>query len=153
MQVCDSILETRPRLENIYFASAGVPGLATALRLRQSGHRVTVVDKGIGPSEVVCPIIFRLHSPFTIVLPQRKGGAHLPPNATKLLIEWGLGRQLKRHGLPIRASIFLSGVYLPLLLRHQGITKIPHSQRMMDMRSVASNGGKMCFKNQAPIIS
>jgi hypothetical protein len=32
--------------------SAGVTGLATALRLRQSGHRVTVVDKGIGPSEV-----------------------------------------------------------------------------------------------------
>jgi choline dehydrogenase-like flavoprotein len=31
---------------------AGVTGLATALRLRQSGHRVTVVDKGIGPSEV-----------------------------------------------------------------------------------------------------
>lgn len=34
------------------FGSAGVTGLATALRLRQSGHRVTVVDKGVGPSEV-----------------------------------------------------------------------------------------------------
>lgn len=32
--------------------STGVTGLATALKLRQSGHRVTVIDKGIGPSEV-----------------------------------------------------------------------------------------------------
>ncbi|KAG8220927.1 hypothetical protein J3R82DRAFT_2431 [Butyriboletus roseoflavus] len=69
--------------------SAGVTGLATALRLRQSGHRVTVVDKGLGPSE-------------------RKGGTHLPPNLTKLLIEWGFGKQLRRYGLSIRASRFLS---------------------------------------------
>ncbi|KAH0836647.1 hypothetical protein J3R83DRAFT_8366 [Lanmaoa asiatica] len=68
---------------------AGVTGLATALRLRQSGHRVTVVDKGTGPSE-------------------RKGGAHLPPNLTKLLIEWGLGKQLRRYGLSVRAGTFLS---------------------------------------------
>ncbi|KAG9312971.1 hypothetical protein JVU11DRAFT_6407 [Chiua virens] len=68
---------------------AGVTGLATALRLRQSGHRVTVVDKGTGPS-------------------QRKGGAHLPPNATKLLMEWGLEKQLRKYGLSIRASTFLS---------------------------------------------
>ncbi|KAG6381604.1 hypothetical protein JVT61DRAFT_202 [Boletus reticuloceps] len=68
---------------------AGVTGLATALRLRQSGHRVTVIDKGVGPSE-------------------RKGGAHLPPNPTKLLMEWGFGKQLKRYGLPVRASRFLS---------------------------------------------
>lgn len=32
--------------------SPGITGLATALRLRQSGHRVTVVDKGTGPREV-----------------------------------------------------------------------------------------------------
>ncbi|KAI9464190.1 hypothetical protein HD554DRAFT_2175245 [Boletus coccyginus] len=68
---------------------AGVTGLATALRLRQSGHRVTVVDKGIGPSE-------------------RKGGAHLPPNPTKLLIEWGFGKQLQRYALPVRATTFIS---------------------------------------------
>ncbi|KAF8845147.1 FAD/NAD(P)-binding domain-containing protein [Paxillus ammoniavirescens] len=67
---------------------AGVTGLATAFRLRQAGHGVTVIDKGTGPSQT--------------------GGAHLPPNLTKVLVEWGFGDQLKRYGLPIRASKFLS---------------------------------------------
>ncbi|KIJ65700.1 hypothetical protein HYDPIDRAFT_87975 [Hydnomerulius pinastri MD-312] len=67
---------------------AGVIGLATALRLRQAGHRVTLIEKGTGPD-------------------QRKGGAHLPPNLTKVLVEWGLGDQLRKYGLPIRASKFI----------------------------------------------
>ncbi|KAF9245246.1 FAD/NAD(P)-binding domain-containing protein [Melanogaster broomeanus] len=68
---------------------AGLTGLATALRLRQAGHRITVIDKSTGPA-------------------QRTGGAHLPPNLTKILDEWGLGDQLRRYGHPIRASKFVS---------------------------------------------
>ncbi|KAF9221336.1 FAD/NAD(P)-binding domain-containing protein [Gyrodon lividus] len=74
---------------DIIIIGAGATGLATAFRLRQAGHGVTIIDKGTGPS-------------------QRKGGAHLPPNLTKVLVEWGFGDQLKRYGLPIRAGKFIS---------------------------------------------
>lgn len=95
------------------FGCAGITGLATALRLRQSGHRVTVVDKGVGPNEVcVFHHLFDCIPRLTIALdPQRKGGAHLPPNPTKLLMEWGFGKQLKRYALPVRAGTFLSGEF------------------------------------------
>ncbi|KAH7918716.1 FAD/NAD(P)-binding domain-containing protein [Leucogyrophana mollusca] len=67
----------------------GVAGLATAFRLCQAGHHVRVLDKSSGPN-------------------QRAGGTHLPPNLTKVLVEWGFGEKLAQHGLSTRASKFIS---------------------------------------------
>ncbi|KAH7914821.1 hypothetical protein BJ138DRAFT_296148 [Hygrophoropsis aurantiaca] len=67
----------------------GVAGLATAFRLCQAGHRVRVLDQSSGPK-------------------QRSGGTHLPPNLTKILVEWGLGDKLAQYGLSTRASEFIS---------------------------------------------
>ncbi|OJA10682.1 hypothetical protein AZE42_01049 [Rhizopogon vesiculosus] len=68
---------------------AGVAGLAAALRLCQAGHRVHILDKAPGPN-------------------RRSGGAHLPPNATKVLEDWGFKNELMKHGLSTRASKFIS---------------------------------------------
>ncbi|KAG2145125.1 hypothetical protein DEU56DRAFT_788922 [Suillus clintonianus] len=68
---------------------AGVAGLATALRLCQAGHRVRILDKALGPN-------------------RRAGGTHLPPNATKVLVDWGFKDQLLKHALSTRASKFIS---------------------------------------------
>ncbi|KAH7890749.1 hypothetical protein F5I97DRAFT_1799851 [Phlebopus sp. FC_14] len=68
---------------------AGVTGLATAFRLCQIGHRVHVIEKATGPN-------------------QRTGGAHLPPNLTKVLVEWGLEIELQKYGLSTRATQFVS---------------------------------------------
>ncbi|KAG0709253.1 hypothetical protein DFH29DRAFT_978816 [Suillus ampliporus] len=68
---------------------AGVAGLAAAFRLCQAGHRVRVLDKAPGPN-------------------RRAGGTHLPPNATKVLVDWGFKDELRRHALSTRASTFIS---------------------------------------------
>ncbi|KAJ7476866.1 hypothetical protein B0H11DRAFT_2234833 [Mycena galericulata] len=59
---------------NSYRARIG--GLACAYALSRSGHRVQVLEKSNGR--------------------QRGGGLRVPPNLTKILIEWGLGEELKK---------------------------------------------------------
>ncbi|KAF8892106.1 hypothetical protein BD779DRAFT_1670451 [Infundibulicybe gibba] len=55
----------------------GIAGLASAFALCQAGHRVRVLEK-------------------TDAFHQRSGGIRVPPNLTKILLEWGLGDKLDR---------------------------------------------------------
>ncbi|KDQ61756.1 hypothetical protein JAAARDRAFT_55091 [Jaapia argillacea MUCL 33604] len=65
----------------------GISGLACAYALAASGHKVRVVEKA--PS-----------------LGQKAGGIRLPPNLTKILIEWGLEKELYDKTEPCRGSSF-----------------------------------------------
>ncbi|KAJ7730763.1 hypothetical protein B0H16DRAFT_1329808 [Mycena metata] len=75
-----------PRLLNriqslkIYFViiGAGVTGLSCAIALRRNGHRVTVIEKN-----------------RNITDPQHRRGVRMPPNLTKILINWGLKDRLQ----------------------------------------------------------
>ncbi|KAJ7692366.1 hypothetical protein B0H14DRAFT_2414760 [Mycena olivaceomarginata] len=54
----------------------GIGGLACAYALGRSGHLVRVLEKTAGR--------------------QRGAGVRVPPNLTKILVEWGLGNELKK---------------------------------------------------------
>ncbi|TFY79624.1 hypothetical protein EWM64_g4393 [Hericium alpestre] len=57
----------------------GISGLATAYALASSGHKVRVFEAGRG-------------------LDRRAGGIRIPPNLTRILMEWGLAQQLQEKG-------------------------------------------------------
>ncbi|KAA1468828.1 FAD/NAD(P)-binding domain-containing protein [Dentipellis sp. KUC8613] len=63
----------------------GIAGLATAYALAASGHRVRVLEKLSGPG-------------------QRAGGVRIPPNVTKILLEWGLGEELTKRASKVRPT-------------------------------------------------
>ncbi|KAJ7057681.1 hypothetical protein C8F01DRAFT_1150641 [Mycena amicta] len=63
---------------------ASVAGLATAIALRNSGHDVLVLEKQP-----------QLGSPNSSNIVQ--GCARVPPNAYKILAEWGIESELRRH--------------------------------------------------------
>ncbi len=66
----------------------GVSGLATACSLALSGHRVRVFE--------AAPTLVR-----------RAGGIRVPPNLTRILVEWGLGPQLEAKGVKYTGYTFL----------------------------------------------
>ncbi|KAA1475603.1 FAD/NAD(P)-binding domain-containing protein [Dentipellis sp. KUC8613] len=66
----------------------GVSGLATACSLALSGHRVRVFE--------AAPTLVR-----------RAGGVRVPPNLTRILVEWGLGPQLEAKGVKYTGYTFL----------------------------------------------
>ncbi|KAF7331104.1 3-hydroxybenzoate 6-hydroxylase 1 [Mycena venus] len=61
---------------DVLIVGGGIGGLACAYALGRSGHRVRVLEKTDG-----C---------------QRGAGVRVPPNLTKILVEWGLGSQMKK---------------------------------------------------------
>ncbi|CZR58475.1 related to salicylate 1-monooxygenase [Phialocephala subalpina] len=70
---------------NVIIAGAGISGLATAISLRRSGHRVTIYERSSLKNEVGAAI-------------------NVPPNITRFLIPWGLD--------PIKYGFVVSkGVY------------------------------------------
>jgi len=70
---------------NVIIAGAGISGLATAISLRRSGHRVTIYERSSLNNEVGAAI-------------------NVPPNITRFLIPWGLD--------PIKYGFVVStGVY------------------------------------------
>ncbi|KAH0836642.1 hypothetical protein J3R83DRAFT_8360 [Lanmaoa asiatica] len=69
---------------NIIVVGGGISGLAVAFRLTQAGHIVHVIDKS-RPEQKAC-------------------GVRVPPNLTKILEEWGLGKEVARWGQPTRRS-------------------------------------------------
>ncbi|KAF9447713.1 FAD/NAD(P)-binding domain-containing protein, partial [Macrolepiota fuliginosa MF-IS2] len=75
-------------LIDFIIVGGGVAGLASAFALAKSGHRVQVLEKTHG-----------LH--------QRSGGIRVPPNLTKILLEWGLHEELAA-ALTCRKSQFHS---------------------------------------------
>ncbi|KAF9221342.1 FAD/NAD(P)-binding domain-containing protein [Gyrodon lividus] len=69
---------------DIIIVGGGVSGLAAAFRLTRAGHKVHVIEKS-GPEQKAC-------------------GVRVPPNLTKILVEWGLGEQLSQCGKPTTGS-------------------------------------------------
>ncbi|KAF1975537.1 FAD/NAD(P)-binding domain-containing protein [Bimuria novae-zelandiae CBS 107.79] len=64
----------------IIVTGAGLGGLATAIALRRRGHEVTVFEKAPELGEV-------------------GAGIQVPPNSSRLLLEWGLGPYLKGRAI------------------------------------------------------
>jgi len=74
---------------DVVIVGAGLAGIATAFRLSQDGHRVRVVDAR-GQSERGCT------------------GAQIPPNANKILTDWGFKKDVESSGNPISRATFYS---------------------------------------------
>ncbi|KAL4063111.1 hypothetical protein J3A83DRAFT_4193406 [Scleroderma citrinum] len=85
--------DTAPLSMEVIIVGAGLCGVTTAFRLCQLGHRVHVIDKG---------------SPNEVGLAPRQGGAYCPPNLTKCLDHWGLGKEIQKFTVPARAARFIS---------------------------------------------
>jgi len=70
------------------YPSLAIAGLSMAIGLAMSGHSVRVLEKS--PSFGKPP-----------------GGVRLPPNVTKILVQWGLGDELRRRGSLMREGTHL----------------------------------------------
>lgn len=81
----------------------GIGGLACAYALARSGHHVRVLEKA-SSSRRVC---FSLTAFVLIHLLQTTGGIRVPPNLSKILVEWGLEHRL-RNVRRCRTSTFMS---------------------------------------------
>ena len=66
----------------------GISGLACAYSLASSGHRVTILEAL--PEDA----------------PKSYSGLRVPPNVSKILLEWGLGEELKMKTRPCRKAAF-----------------------------------------------
>lgn len=97
-------LSCGPRLiqSHVY---AGIAGLASALALTRVGHRVTVLEKGNGKSNVSgFSKAYAVDSPWVRQL--GRGGIRIPPNMSKILFHWGLKDLMKELGLTSHPLLF-----------------------------------------------
>jgi salicylate hydroxylase len=82
----------------------GIGGLATAYALAKNGHRVQVFEKYSSNSPHVR--VFQSRYFFASYNPdQQSVGLRVPPNLTKILLEWGLSDDL-RLAPKCRKSLF-----------------------------------------------
>ncbi len=72
--------------------SSGIAGLSAAYALAASGHRVQVLEQARG-------------------LKCKPGGAQLPPNATRILTHWGVGKELVQKASTTASSSILDREY------------------------------------------
>jgi salicylate hydroxylase len=75
-------------LARLFLPFLAVAGLSMALGLALSGHTVRVLEK----------------SPRLENVP---GGIRLTPNVTKILVQWGLGDELRKRGTLVREGSHL----------------------------------------------
>ncbi|KAK7042180.1 FAD-binding-3 domain-containing protein [Favolaschia claudopus] len=67
---------------------ASISGLASAIALKTAGHSVLVLERdsqlgGVGP------------------VPNRSACAQIPPNGCKILLDWGLAKEIETHSAPL----------------------------------------------------
>jgi salicylate hydroxylase len=84
---------------NVIIAGAGISGLAAAISLRRSGHRVTIYERSSGNNEVGAAI-------------------NVPPNAGRFLIPWGLD-PVKYGFVKSNGMYFISPTTLSVLDSHE----------------------------------
>jgi len=72
--------------------STGIAGLSAAYALAASGHSVQVLEQARG-------------------LQHQPGGSLLPPNATRILTHWGVGRELAQKAATTSSSSILDCEY------------------------------------------
>jgi 2-polyprenyl-6-methoxyphenol hydroxylase-like FAD-dependent oxidoreductase len=72
--------------------SSGIAGLSAAYALAASGHRVQVFEQARG-------------------LKLQPGGSLLPPNATRILTHWGVGKELVQKAVTTTSSSILDSEY------------------------------------------
>ncbi|KAI0722415.1 FAD/NAD(P)-binding domain-containing protein [Fomitopsis betulina] len=94
----------------------GIAGLASALALTRVGHRVTVLEKGNGKSNL------------------GRGGIRIPPNMSKILFHWGLKDLMKELGLtshPLLFSQFHTGQLLGVQLWNDELLRETRGEFML----------------------
>lgn len=62
---------------DVIISGAGIAGLAAAISLRRTGHRVTIYERSVLNNEIGAAI-------------------HVPPNVTRILVPWGLDPAAER---------------------------------------------------------
>lgn len=81
---------------DVLISGAGISGLAAAISLRRTGHRVTVYERSALNDEVGAAV-------------------HVPPNASRVLVPWGLdpagGGFVRATGLRIYSAATLEKVH------------------------------------------
>jgi salicylate hydroxylase len=80
-------------------ASLAVAGFSMAIGLALSGHAVRVLERNS-------------------TLGKPPGGIRLPPNVTKILVQWGLEDELRRRGSLVREGSHLWECKLLFCVRH-----------------------------------
>jgi hypothetical protein len=71
------------RALHVYLALLAIAGLSAALGLAMSGHKVRVLERDTQ-------------------LEKAPGGVRLPPNVTKILVQWGLEEEIAKRGSLVR---------------------------------------------------
>jgi salicylate hydroxylase len=72
----------------VIIVGGGITGLATAFALQKAGHPTLVLDRN--PADAVVA----------------GGGRAIPPNAVKILAEWGIGEELMTDGVVVESVDF-----------------------------------------------
>jgi 2-polyprenyl-6-methoxyphenol hydroxylase-like FAD-dependent oxidoreductase len=67
------------RALRVYLAPLAIAGLSAAVGLAMSGHKVRVLERATR-------------------LEKAPGGIRLPPNVTKILVQWGLEEEIAKRG-------------------------------------------------------
>ncbi|EJC99653.1 FAD/NAD-binding domain-containing protein [Fomitiporia mediterranea MF3/22] len=128
---------------DIIVVGAGVAGLSCAYTLRQAGHNVLVLEAGSGREEV---------GSFLLIV-RSSGGIRIPPNMSRILLQWGLGPDLDRKTFGRCPKIlFHSGHFgdaIGELLFHEKVMKeleaevyLLHHSDLLDMLyKLASDAG------------